>query len=120
MHFADLETVNLGANAIVGGSLAIVAGAGLSAKTLKNNQVVACFFGDGAINQGLLLESMNMASLWQLPVIYVCENNQYGEYTPMQNVTAGEIYKRGESFNIPSHVVDGMDVCAVYEATRNA
>jgi len=120
MHIADPETGNLGANAIVGGSLAIAAGAGLSAKSRKSGQVVACFFGDGAVNQGLLLESMNMAAIWALPVIYVCENNQYGEYTPMHRVTGGELQKRGEAVGIHSETVDGMDVLAVYEAARAA
>jgi pyruvate dehydrogenase E1 component alpha subunit len=120
MHIADPETGNLGANAIVGGSIALAAGAALGAKRLGTDRVVACFFGDGAINQGLLLESMNMAALWKLPVLYVCENNQYGEYTPMQHVTAGKIIKRGEAFDIPSVTVDGMDVCAVYQATTAA
>jgi pyruvate dehydrogenase E1 component alpha subunit len=120
MHIADPETGNLGANAIVGGSLAIAAGAALSCKTLKTGGVAACFFGDGAINQGLLLESMNMAAIWKLPVVYVCENNQYGEYTKMEQVTAGDILKRGEAFDIPSVRVDGMDVLKVYEAAQSA
>jgi TPP-dependent pyruvate/acetoin dehydrogenase alpha subunit len=120
MHIADPDTGNLGANAIVGGSLAIAAGAALSAKLRKSNQVVVCFFGDGALNQGLLLESMNMAGIWQLPVIYVCENNQYGEYTPVEAVTAGDVSRRGEAFGIRSITVDGMDVIKVYEAANLA
>ena len=118
MHIADPETGNLGANAIVGGSLAIAAGAALGAKRAGAGQVAVCFFGDGALNQGLLLESMNMASIWQLPVIYVCENNQYGEYTPTEQVTAGNLVSRGEAFDIPSQRVDGMDVMAVYRQTQ--
>ncbi len=120
MHIADPGTGNLGANAIVGGSLAIAAGAALSAKRQKTDRVVACFFGDGAANQGLLLESMNMASIWKLPVIYVCENNQYGEYTPMESVTAGSLPQRGAALGIPSQVVDGMDALAVYAAASQA
>ena len=81
MHIADQETGNLGANAIVGGSAGIATGAALSIKLRGTDQVAVCFFGDGALGQGLLYESMNMAQLWKLPVIYVCENNQYGEYT---------------------------------------
>ena len=81
MHIADQETGNLGANAIVGGSAGIATGAALSIKLRDTDQVAVCFFGDGALGQGLLYESMNMAQLWKLPVIYVCENNQYGEYT---------------------------------------
>ncbi len=120
MHIADPETGNLGANAIVGGSLAIAAGAALSAKRQRNGRVAVCFFGDGAANQGLLLESMNMAALWQLPVIYVCEHNQYGEYSPTSAVTAGAIEARAEPFGIPSATVDGMDVFAVYQAAQRA
>ncbi len=116
MHIADPDTGNLGANAIVGGSLAIVAGAGLSAKLRKSGQVAVCFFGDGAANQGLLLESMNMASIWKLPVIYVCEANQYGEYTATDQVTAGSIPERGRALGIRSMDIDGMDVIAVYDA----
>jgi len=118
MHIADPETGNLGANAIVGGSVAIAAGAALTAKRRKAGQVAVCFFGDGALNQGLLLESMNMASVWQLPVIYVCENNQYGEYTATEQVTAGTIQQRGAALGVASASVDGMDVLAVYDATR--
>ena len=118
MHIADPETGNLGANAIVGGSLAIAAGAALGAKRRGHGQVAVCFFGDGALNQGLLLESMNMAAIWQLPVLYVCENNQYGEYTPTDRVTAGNLVSRGQAFDIPSFAVDGMDVMAVYRQTR--
>ena len=84
MHIADPETGNLGANAIVGGSAGIATGAALSAKMRGSGQVAVCFFGDGALGQGLLYEAMNMAALWKLPVIYVCENNLYGEYTPVQ------------------------------------
>src|SRR5687767_15296406 len=80
MHISDPETGNLGANAIVGGSAGIATGAALSAKMRRSGQVAVCFFGDGALGQGLLYEAMNMAALWQLPVIYVCENNLYGEY----------------------------------------
>jgi pyruvate dehydrogenase E1 component alpha subunit len=113
MHIADPATGNLGANAIVGGSLAIATGAGLSASLRGTDQVTACFFGDGALNQGLLFESLNMAAIWHLPVLYVCEHNRYGEYTPSESVTAGDVRLRGEAFGIPSHVVDGMDVLAV-------
>ena len=89
MHIADQETGNLGANAIVGGSTGIATGAALSIKMRGTEQVAVCFFGDGALGQGLLYESMNMAALWKLPVIYVCENNQYNEYTHYSETTAG-------------------------------
>ena len=120
MHIANQEMGNLGANAIVGGSIPIATGAAFSAKVRKTDQVAVCFFGDGAANQGVLLESMNMAAIWKLPVIYACENNQYGEYTPMQNVTAGKIIERGKAFDIASSTVDGMDVLAVREAALEA
>src|SRR5215472_6659240 len=90
MHIADQENGNLGANAIVGGSAGIATGAAMSAKMRGSDQVAVCFFGEGALGQGLLYEVMNMASLWKLPVIYVCENNQYNEYTSYRETTAGE------------------------------
>jgi pyruvate dehydrogenase E1 component alpha subunit len=120
MHIANSATGNLGANAIVGGSIAIATGAAFSAKNRKTKQVAVCFFGDGAMNEGVFLESLNLASIWNLPVIYVCENNQYGEYTPLKKVTAGDIHKRGEAFDIPTAAVDGMDVLAVEKAAANA
>src|SRR5262245_4557175 len=120
MHIASPATGNLGANAIVGGSIPIATGAAFSAKIRKTKQVAVCFFGDGAMNEGVFLESLNLASIWNLPVIYVCENNQYGEYTPLKKVTAGDIHKRGEAFDIPTAAVDGMDVLAVEEAATNA
>ncbi len=95
MHIADPDTGNLGANAIVGGSAGIATGAALSAKRLKTGQVAVCFFGDGALGQGLLYEVMNMAALWKLPVIYVCENNLYNEYTHNSETLAGDILTRG-------------------------
>src|ERR1043166_6382762 len=115
MHIADPETGNLGANAIVGGSAGIATGAALSAKMRGTGQVAACFFGDGALGQGLLYESMNMASLWKLPVIYVCENNLYGEYTPCGDTIAGEILARARAFGIHAESVDGQDVRIVHQ-----
>ena len=93
---------NLGANAIVGGSAGIATGAALSAQMRNTDQVAICFFGEGALGQGLLYEVMNMASLWKLPVIYVCENNLYYEYTHYRETTAGEIRSRPEAFGIPA------------------
>src|SRR5438477_4715627 len=110
MHIADPDTGNLGANAIVGGSMGIATGAALSAKRLKTNQVAVCFFGDGAMGQGLLYEVMNMASLWKLPVIYVCENNLYGEYTPCGETIAGEVLARARAFGVHGESGDGQDV----------
>ena len=120
MHIANQDVGNLGANAIVGGSMAMATGAALSAQLRETEQVAVCFFGDGALNQGILLEVMNMASIWKLPVIYACENNAYGEYTATEKVTAGQIIKRGDAFGIPSFDVDGMDVIQVYEAAADA
>src|SRR6187549_160465 len=114
MHIADPATGNLGANAIVAGSTGIATGAAFSAKRLGTGQVAVCFFGDGALGQGLLYEVMNMASLWKLPVIYVCENNLYNEYTHMSETIAGDILTRAKGFGVESHKVDGQDVRAVY------
>jgi len=118
MHIADPATGNLGANAIVGGSAGIATGAAFSAKRLKTGQVAVCFFGDGALGQGLLYEVMNMAALWKLPVIYVCENNLYNEYTHMSETTAGNIELRGPAFGVDSHKVDGQDVRSVHAITQ--
>src|SRR6266508_1223536 len=118
MHIADPETGNLGANAIVGGSAGIATGAALSAKMRGSGQVAVCFFGDGALGQGVLYETMNMASLWKLPVIYVCENNLYGEYTPCGDTIAGEILARARAFGIHAETVDGQDVQLVNAAMR--
>ncbi len=114
MHIADQEKGNLGANAIVGGSTGIATGAALSATMRGTDQVAVCFFGEGALGQGILYEVMNMAALWALPVIYVCENNLYNEYTHYRETTAGEITARPKAFGIHTEEVDGQDVRAVY------
>ncbi|WP_306119400.1 MULTISPECIES: thiamine pyrophosphate-dependent dehydrogenase E1 component subunit alpha [unclassified Roseitalea] len=113
MHIADQDNGNLGANAIVGGSAGIATGAALSARRAGRDDVTVCFFGDGALGQGLLYEVMNMAALWRLPVIYACENNLYGEYTRVEEMAAGELTARAEAFGIEAHRVDGQDVLAV-------
>ena len=119
MHIADPATGNLGANAIVGGSVGIATGAAFASKRLKNGKVAVCFFGEGALGQGSLYEVMNLAQLWKLPVIYVCENNLYNEYTHFSETTAGTILGRATAFGILATVVDGQDVRAVHEvATR--
>ena len=115
MHIADPATGNLGANAIVGGSVGIATGAAFSAKTLGTDRVAVCFFGEGALGQGSLYEVMNLAQLWKLPVIYVCENNQYNEYTHFAETTAGTILGRAAAFGIEAASVDGQDVRAVHE-----
>jgi len=120
MHIADHVNGNLGANAIVGGSAGIATGAGFSAKALGTDRVSICFFGEGALGQGLLYEVMNMASLWKLPVVYVCENNLYNQYTSYEDVTAGSITARAEAFGIPAEAVDGQDALAVFEAATRA
>jgi acetoin:2,6-dichlorophenolindophenol oxidoreductase subunit alpha len=120
MHIADHEHGNLGANAIVGGSTGIATGAAFSAKARGTDQVAVCFFGEGALGQGVLYEVMNMAALWKLPVVYVCENNAYNEYTHYSETTAGEIGARAAGFGIPVEEVDGQDARAVYAATRRA
>ena len=114
MHIADPTTGNLGANAIVAGSTGIATGAAFSAKHLKTGQVAVCFFGEGALGQGVLYEVMNLAALWKLPVIYVCENNLYTEYTHFSETTAGDILARGRAFGVHAESVDGQDVRAVY------
>ncbi len=113
MHIADPATGNLGANAIVGGSAGIATGAAFAAKQLGNGRVCVCFFGEGALGQGVLYEVMNMAQLWKLPVIYTCENNMYNEYTHYSETTAGEVLARPAAFGIPGESVDGQDVRAV-------
>jgi len=120
MHIAEQEKGNLGANAIVGGSAGIATGAALSAKKRGTDQVAVCFFGEGALGQGIVYECMNMASLWKLPVVYVCENNLYNEYTHYLETTAGDIGKRVEAFGIPSQQVDGQDALAVQAAAAKA
>ena len=118
MHIADPATGNLGANAIVGGSAGIATGAAFSSKKLGTEQVTVCFFGEGALGQGVLYEVMNLAALWKLPVIYACENNLYTEYTHFSETTAGDVLERGRAFGLPSESVDGQDVRAVYATAK--
>jgi pyruvate dehydrogenase E1 component alpha subunit len=113
MHIADPATGNLGANAIVAGSVGIATGAAFSAQRLGNGRVAVCFFGEGALGQGSLYEVMNLAQLFKLPVIYVCENNLYTEYTHFSETTAGEILNRATAFGLEAAAVDGQDVRAV-------
>jgi pyruvate dehydrogenase E1 component alpha subunit len=115
MHIADPGTGNLGANAIVAGSAGIATGAAYASKYLKQDRVAVCFFGEGALGQGVLYEEMNLAQLWNLPVIYACENNMYNEYTHFSESTAGELLGRPAAFGIAHEEVDGQDVRAVYE-----
>lgn len=118
MHIADPATGNLGANAIVGGSMGIATGAAFASKQLGNGRVAGCFFGEGALGQGVFYEEMNIAQLWKLPVIYVCENNLYNEYTHFSETTAGDICSRATAFGLQAETVDGQDVQAVYAAAK--
>src|SRR5947208_3580929 len=120
MHIADPDTGNLGANAIVCGSAGIATGAAFSSKYLGSKQVVVSFFGEGALGQGVLYEEMNLAQLWKLPVIFVCENNMYNEYTHYSETTAGDIMGRPAAFGVAAEMVDGQDVRAVYAAASRA
>jgi pyruvate dehydrogenase E1 component alpha subunit len=115
MHIADPATGNLGANAIVGGSVGIATGAAFASKRLGNGRLAVCFFGEGALGQGSLYEVMNLAQLWKLPVLYVCENNLYNEYTHYSETTAGTISGRATAFGLEAAKVDGQDVRAVNE-----
>ena len=115
MHIADPATGNLGANAIVCGSAGIATGAAFSAKRQGTGAVSVCFIGEGALGQGVLYEVMNLAQLFKLPVIYVCENNLYTEYTRFEETTAGDIAARAAAFGLESATVDGQNVRAVHE-----
>jgi TPP-dependent pyruvate/acetoin dehydrogenase alpha subunit len=114
MHIADPDTGNLGANAIVGGSAGIATGAAFAAKYRKTGQVAVCFFGEGALGQGLLYEEMNLAQIWKLPVIFVCENNGYNEYTHFSETTAGDVPARAAAFGIANETIDGQNVRDMY------
>ena len=123
MHIADFSKGMLGANAIVGASIPLAVGAALTAKYkgIENESVGVSFFGDGASSQGVLHESMNLASVWKLPVIFACENNGYAEATPAwYSVSAEDIASRADGYGMPGVVVDGMDVFEVYEAAGEA
>lgn len=121
MHIADLDMGILGANGIVGGGMGIATGAGLSSKMRGSGQVCVCFFGEGGFNQGALHENANIASIWKLPVIYFCENNQYAMSMSVKKATSvSDLTARGAAYNMPAVNVDGMDVMGVYEATNQA
>ncbi|NQT59957.1 MAG: thiamine pyrophosphate-dependent dehydrogenase E1 component subunit alpha [Bacteroidetes bacterium] len=121
MHIADVTKGNLGANAIVGAGLPIATGAALSAKLRKTDQVAVTFFGDGASNEGAFHEALNLASVWKLPVIFVCENNQFGISTPVsQSTSVKDIAIRAKAYDMPGEVVDGNDVFSIDEAMKKA
>jgi acetoin:2,6-dichlorophenolindophenol oxidoreductase subunit alpha len=120
MHVADLSKGILGANGIVGAGLAIANGAAFGAQLRGDGRVVVCFFGDGASNQGVFMECLNVSTLWKLPILFVCEHNQFSEFTRAEQVTAGKIVDRARAFGIHTAVVDGNDVAAVWQATGEA
>lgn len=120
MHIADVDAGNLGANGVVGGGIPIATGVGLSIHMRRSNQVVICFFGDGASNEGTFHEAINMASIWKLPVIFLCENNQYGMSMSAQRSMNVSVADRAASYGIPGVVVDGNDVFAVHQAVTEA
>jgi len=121
MHIADISKGNIGANGIVGGGIPLGVGAGLGVRIRGSDQVVAIFFSDGAANNGVFPESLNMAAIWDLPVIFVIENNHYAVSSPVEKMARiPDLYKRGQAYGVPSSPVDGNDVLAVYERTTEA
>jgi len=121
MHIADVSMGILGANGIVGAGLSISVGAGLSISYHGTDQVCVCFFGDGSSNQGTFHEALNIASIWKLPIIFVCENNGYGaSMSQAKHMAIRDIADRGAAYGIPGVVVDGNDVIAVYNTTMGA
>ncbi len=121
MHIADFSIGMLGACGIVGGGIPVAVGAGLSAKTRGTDQVAVSFFGDGAANEGSFHESLNLASALALPVLFVCENNQYGEFTPaIHAMNIRDIALRAQGYGIPGVIVDGTDALAVYDVAQEA
>lgn len=120
MHVADFGRGILGANGIVGGGIGLAAGAALAAQLDAKNRVSVVFFGDGGANQGVMSEVINIAAIWKLPLLLVCENNGFSEFSPTDTVTAGEIAARAQPFGIPGVTVDGNDVVAVWQVTAQA
>jgi TPP-dependent pyruvate/acetoin dehydrogenase alpha subunit len=120
MHVADGRLGILGANAIVGGGLPIATGAALASQVRGGGQVAICFFGDGASNQGTFHESLNLSAVWKLPVVFVCENNKYHEFSLSGPLIAGSIQGRAAAYGIPGCLVDGQNVLAVYSTAREA
>jgi pyruvate dehydrogenase E1 component alpha subunit len=116
----DFSLGILGTNGIVGGGIPMATGAAFADSRLGTDRVSVAFFGDGGSNQGVFFEAMNIASIWKLPVIFLCENNQYTEWTPTKQLTAGTIADRGAAMNVPGVQVDGNDVLVVHEAASAA
>jgi pyruvate dehydrogenase E1 component alpha subunit len=120
MHVADFSRGIMGANGIVAGGIALAVGAAFAAQLERQGRVAVAFFGDGAANQGVLMEALNVGALWKLPLILACENNGFSEFSPASTVTAGQIAERAAPFGVPSLVVDGNDVEYVWRATSVA
>lgn len=121
MHIADVSANNLGAQGIVGAQMGIAAGVGIAIKIKKTDQVALVIFGDGAANRGIFHESLNMASIWDLPIVYLCENNHYGMSAEVERVSGKVPFKdRAKGFGVPGYFVDGNDALAVYEYLKNA
>ena len=121
MHIANVNIGNIGANGIVGGGIPIGVGAGLGIHIRGGDQVVVIFFSDGACNNGVFAESLNLAAIWDLPVIFLLENNQYAVSSPIEEMSRiPDLYKRAEGYGVRAYQVDGNDVLAVYENTQNA
>ncbi len=121
MHIADVATGNLGANGIVGGGIPIAAGAALAYQLRGEDHVVACFFGDGATNEGAFHEAVNLAAIWKLPVVFICENNKYGmSFSTEKSMAVATIAERATAYGIPGVGVDGNDVAAVYDVVHAA
>ena len=121
MHIADLSRGNLGANGVIGGSIPIAVGAGLTLKMKELDKVVLCFFGDGAMNQGSFHESVNLASIWDLPVVFICENNQYSMSMHVKrHIKVSDLTARATAYGIPGVTVNGNDILEVYETVLNA
>lgn len=121
MHIADVNIGNIGANGIVGGGIPIGVGAGLGIHIRGGDQVVVIFFSDGACNNGVFAESLNLAAIWDLPVIFLLENNQYAVSSPIEEMSRiPNLYRRAEGYGVPAYQVDGNDVLAVYEKTKEA
>jgi pyruvate dehydrogenase E1 component alpha subunit len=121
MHLFDASIRLYGGNAIVGGGLPVATGLALAAQLRKEDRVTACFFGDGAVAEGAFHESLNLAALWKLPVLFCCENNLYGMGTAVERAEAQtDLAAKARSYNMPALSCDGMDVVAVYQATQKA
>jgi TPP-dependent pyruvate/acetoin dehydrogenase alpha subunit len=121
MHIVDFALGILGANGIVGAGLPIATGSALASVIAERDDVTACFFGDGASNEGTFHESLNLAAVWKLPVVFICENNGFGEFTPMQTVTSvKDIAVRAQAYASPGYIVDGNDVLEVYRYASEA